>query len=111
MGGSKSRQAFSFFENLSVQTKAFTASAVLLICLMSLGAIAYVTLDKSEKDFHFLSSSVVPKQRAFALVNDNVVAIQTKIFRYVSWASNGVNNAVLGSLNAEIDSDFTSYRF
>ncbi len=106
MGGSKSRQAFSFFENLSVQTKAFTASAVLLICLMSLGAVAYVTLDKSEKDFHFLSSSVVPKQRAFALVNDNVVAIQTKIFRYVSWASNGVNNAVLGSLNAEIDSDF-----
>ena len=91
MEGSKRQRTFSFFENLPIQIKAFAASAVLLICLISLGAIAYVTLDKSEKDFHFLSSSVVPKQRAFALVNDNVVAIQTKIFRYVSWASNSVN--------------------
>ena len=79
--------------------------AVPLICLISLGVVAYVTLDKSEKDFHFLSLSVVPKQRAFASVNDNVVAIQAKIFRYVSWASNSVNKSVLESLNAEIDSD------
>ena len=102
---SKSQRAFSFFENLSVQTKAFAASAVLLICLISLGAIAYVTLDKSESDLHFLSSSIVPKQRDFAWVNDNVVAIQMKIFRYVSWASNGVNKLKLVSLSAEIDSD------
>jgi signal transduction histidine kinase/DNA-binding response OmpR family regulator/HAMP domain-containing protein len=102
---SKSQRAFSFFENLSVQTKAFAASAVLLICLISLGAIAYVTLDKSESDLHFLSSSIVPKQRDFAWVNDNVVAIHMKIFRYVSWASNGVNKLMLASLSAEIDSD------
>ena len=102
---SKSRRTYSFFENLSVQTKAFAASAVLLICLISLGVIAYVTLDKSESDLHFLSSSIVPKQRAFAEVNDNIVAIHMKIFRYVSWASNGVNNVVLTSLSTEIDSD------
>jgi signal transduction histidine kinase/CheY-like chemotaxis protein len=102
---SKSQRAFSFFENLSVQTKAFAASAVLLICLISLGAIAYVTLDKSEGDLHFLSSSIVPKQHDFAWVNDNVVAIHMKIFRYVSWASNGVNKLKLESLSAEIDSD------
>jgi signal transduction histidine kinase/CheY-like chemotaxis protein len=101
----KSQRAFSFFENLSVQTKAFAASAVLLICLISLGAIAYVTLDKSEGDLHFLSSSIVPKQHDFAWVNDNVVAIHMKIFRYVSWASNGVNKLKLESLSAEIDSD------
>jgi signal transduction histidine kinase/CheY-like chemotaxis protein len=102
---SKSRRSGSFFENLSVQTKAFAASAVLLICLISLGAIAYATLDKSESDLHFLSSSIVPKQRDFAWVNDNVVAIHMKIFRYVSWASNSVNKLKLESLSAEIDSD------
>ena len=105
MGSPDKQRIFSFFENLPIQIKAFAASAVLLICLISLGAIAYVTLDKSEKDFHFLSSSVVPKQRAFASVNDNVVAIHTKIFRYVSWASNGINKNLLGALSAEINSD------
>ena len=99
------RQTFSFFENLPIQIKTFAALAIPLICLISLGVIAFITLDKSEKDFHFLSSSVVPKQRAFALVNDNVVAIHTKLFRYVSWASNGLNKALLGSLGAEISSD------
>ena len=99
------RQTFSFFENLPIQIKAFAALAVPLVCLIFLGAITYVTLDKSEKDFHFLSSSVVPKQRAFALVSDNIVAIHTKLFRYVSWASNGINKNLLGSLDAEIQSD------
>jgi class 3 adenylate cyclase/HAMP domain-containing protein len=101
----ENRRTHPFFENLPIQIKAFLALAVPLICLISLGAIAYITLSKSEADFHFLSSSVVPKQRAFALVNNNVVAIETKIFRYVSWASNGVNKTLLGDLRAEIDSD------
>ena len=92
---SKSQRTFSFFENLSIQIKAFAASAVLLICLISLGAIAYVTLDKSEDDLHSLSSSILPKQRAFAWVNDNIVAIHMKTFRYVSWASNGVSKLLL----------------
>src|SRR5665811_1974180 len=98
-------RTFSFFENLPIQIKAFAASAILLICLISLGAIAYVTLDKSEDDLHTLSSTVLPKQRAFALVNDNIVAIHMKTFRYVSWASNGVSNILLGSLSAEISTD------
>ena len=102
---SKSLRAFAFFENLSIQIKSFAASAILLICLISLGAIAYVTLDKSEDDLHTLSSTVLPKQRAFALVNDNIVAIHMKTFRYVSWASNGVSNVLLGSLSAEISTD------
>ena len=33
-------RTFYFFENLPIQIKAFAASAVLLICLISLGAIA-----------------------------------------------------------------------
>jgi adenylate cyclase len=105
MEGSKSQRTFSFFENLSIQTKAFAASAILLICLISLGAIAYVTLDKSEKDLHFLSSTILPKQRAFTLVSDGIVALHMKTFRYVSWASNGVSDVLLGALSVEIASD------
>jgi signal transduction histidine kinase/HAMP domain-containing protein len=105
MEGSKSQRTFSFFENLSIQTKAFAASAVLLICLISLGAIAYVTLDKSENDLHSLSSTILPKQQAFALVNDGIVALHMKTFRYVSWASNGVSDVLLRPLSVEIDTN------
>jgi PAS domain-containing protein len=98
-------RTFSFFENLPVQIKAFAASAVLLICLISLGAIAYVTLDRSENNLHTLSSTILPKQSEFALVSDNIVAVHMKTFRYVSWASNGINDALLRSLSDEIASD------
>ena len=98
-------RTFSFFENLPIQIKAFAASAVLLICLISLGAIAYVTLDKSEDNLHTLSSAILPKQSEFALVSDNIVAVHMKTFRYVAWASNGVNDALLRSLSDEITSD------
>src|ERR1039458_924774 len=105
MSAIRGQRTFSFFENLSVQIKAFAASAVLLICLISLGAIAYVTLDKSEDGLHILSSKILPKQQAFALVNDGIVALHMKTFRYVSWASNGVSDVLLGSLSVEIAVD------
>ena len=98
-------RVFSFFENLPIHIKAFAASAVLLICLISLGAIAYVTLDNSENNLHTLSSTILPKQSEFVLVNDNIVAVHMKTFRYVSWASNGVNDALLRSVSDEIASD------
>jgi len=112
-GSPDNGRSHSFFANLPIQIKAFLALAVPLICLISLGAVAYITLAKSEADFQFLSSSVVPKQRAFALVDNDVVAIETKVFRYVSWASNGINKNLLGALRAEIDSDLrlTDYDF
>ena len=105
MPATRGQRIFSFFENLSVQIKAFAASAVLLICLVSLGAIAYVTLDRSEDGLHTLSSKILPKQQAFALVNDGIVALHMKTFRYVSWASNGVSDILLASLSAEISSN------
>jgi adenylate cyclase len=101
----KSQRTFAFFEDLPIQLKSFAASAVLLICLIFLGAIAYVTLDKSEDDLHTLSSAILPKQQAFALINDNIVALHMKTFRYVSWASNGVSDVLLGSLSVEIAVD------
>src|ERR1700734_1296479 len=93
------------FENLPVQIKAFAASAVLLICLLFLGAIAYVTLDKSQEGLRTLSSTILPKQQAFAAVKDEIVAVQMKTFRYVSWASNAVNVTLLKTLSSQIDHD------
>ena len=96
---------FSFFENLPIRVKAFAASAVFLICLIYLGAIAYVTLDRSEEGLHTLSSSILPKQQAFAAIEDELVAVQMKTFRFVSWSSNGVNNTLLKALSDRIDED------
>jgi signal transduction histidine kinase/CheY-like chemotaxis protein/HAMP domain-containing protein len=96
---------FSFFENLPIHIKAFAASTVLLICLICLGAVAYVTLDRSEVGLHTLSSTILPKQQAFAAVKDAIVAVQMKVFRYVSWSSNGVNATLLKALSFHIDED------
>jgi len=102
---SRSRRPFAFVEDLSIQIKAFAASAVLVICLVLLGAIAYVTLDKSQEGLHTLSTTILPTQQAFAAVNDTIVAAQMKIFRYVSWASNGVDAALLKTLSGQVDAD------
>jgi hypothetical protein len=88
------------FKNLRIQIKAFAASAVLLICLIFVGASAYVTLVKSQKGLHTLSSTILPKQQAFATVKDAIIAVQMKTFRYVSWASNAVNSVLLKALSS-----------
>jgi len=105
MKATGTRRVFALFENLPIQIKAFSASAVLLICLLFLGAVAYVTLDRSQEGLHTLSSSILPKQQSFAAVKDAIVAVQMKTFRYVSWASNGVNNSLLKALSSHIDED------
>ena len=93
----------SVIENLSIQIKAFAASAVLTVCLGLLGAIAYVTLDKSQEGLRTLSTTTLPRQQAFAAVKDEIVTVQMKVFRYVSWASNGINAKLLDALNVEVD--------
>jgi len=94
---------FLFFDNWSIQVKAFAASAVLLICVALLGTIAYVTLDRSQQGLQTLSTTILPKQQAFASVKDAIVAVQMKTFRYVSWASNGVSASLLTALSKQID--------
>ena len=93
----------SVIENLSIQVKAFAASAVLTVCLGLLGTLAYITLDKSQEGLRALTTTTLPKQQAFAAVKDDIVAVQMKVFRYVSWASNGVSTKLLDSLNTEVD--------
>jgi adenylate cyclase len=93
------------FNNLSVQIKASVASVLLLICLLALGTNAYLTSTRSAAGLQVLTNELLPKQRAFSQVSEAVVATHLKIFRYVSWASNGVSDILLKPLYAEINSD------
>lgn len=93
------------FEDLPIQLKASLASALLLICLLALGAHAYLTSLRSAAGLQVLSGELVPKQQAFADVGDAVVATHMKIFRLVSWASNGVSDKVLMPLEREITAE------
>ncbi len=94
-----------FFNNLSVQIKASVASVLLLICLLGLGTNAYLTSTRSAAGLRVLTNELIPKQRSFSQVSEAVVATHLKIFRYVSWASNGVSDTLLKPLYAEINSD------
>ena len=99
------RSAAGTFQNLSIQIKASAASIVLLVCLLALGANAYVTSSRSASGLRTLSHGLVTKQHAFSDVSAAVVSTHMKIFRYVSWASNGVSDKLLDPLHAEIIGD------
>ena len=102
---SRVQSLFGIFNNLSIQIKASVASGLLLICLLILGANAYLTSTQSADGLHTLTNELIPKQREFNRLSDAVVATHMKIFRYVSWASNGVSDILLKPLYAEIDGD------
>ena len=94
------RSLLGIFNNLSIQLKASAASALLLICLLGLGANAYLTSTRSAEGLQVLTNQLIPKQREFTQVSEAVVATHMKIFRYVSWASNGVSDILLKPLYA-----------
>ena len=98
------RTVFGILHNLSIQIKASAASAILLICLLALGANAYMTSTKSAEGLRILSHELEPKLQAFSNVSDAIVATHMKIFRYVSWASNSVSETLLKSLYGQINS-------
>ncbi len=106
----RARREFSFFQNLSIQVKTFAASGVLLIALIGLGITAYWTLDRSANDLYTLSNVNLPKRESFTALSDTVVAVHMKIFRYVSWASNGVNDNLLTSLRTEAEINLGSIK-
>jgi PAS domain-containing protein len=102
------RAAFARLANLSIRIRASAASAVLLICLLAVGASAYLTSTRSASGLRTLSQDLVAKRQAFADVSDAVIATHMKIFRYVSWASNGVSPKLLRPLLAEINNDLAT---
>ena len=100
------------FDDLPIQFKASLASALLLLCLLALGANAYLTSKRSAAGLRVLSTELVPKEQAFSAVGAAVVSTHMKIFRYVSWASNGITEKLLKPLEEEIlgELDATSAR-
>jgi signal transduction histidine kinase/DNA-binding response OmpR family regulator len=105
MASAGARSVLGVFNNLSIQLKASAASALLLVCLLALGANAYLTSTRSAEGLHILTNQLIPKQREFTQVSEAVVATHMKIFRYVSWASNGVSDILLKPLYSEINED------
>ena len=93
------------FQDLSIPIKWSIASSLLLVCLLALGANAYVTSVRSADGLRVLSNELIPKQKAFSEVGDAAVATHLKIFRYVSWASNSVSQKLLQMLRLEIDAE------
>jgi diguanylate cyclase (GGDEF)-like protein len=94
-----------FFHDSSIRAKAFAASVVLWICLVVLGTNAYVTLENSASGLATLSTVNLPRQQAVADLTSDLITTHVKIFRYVSWASNGVNPDLLALLRAEVLAD------
>ena len=108
IGLGRMRSVFGILQNLSIQIKASAASAVLLTCLLALGANAYVTSTKTAEGLRTLSHEIEPKLQVFSDLSDDIVATHIKIFRYVSWASNGVGDNLLKPLYGEINSDLAA---
>ena len=101
------RSTFGILNNLSIQIKAAAASAVLLICLLALGANAYMTSTKSAEGLRVLSHEIEEKLQAVSNVSDAIVTTHMKIFRYVSWASNSVSKKLLDTLYEQITADLS----
>lgn len=55
-----------------------------------------------------LTNDLTAKQQAFSTISAALDASHIKIFRYVSWASNGVSEKLLAPLNQEILQDLTT---
>jgi methyl-accepting chemotaxis protein len=101
------RSVLDIVHNLSIQIKASAATTILLICLLGLGANAYMTSTKSAEGLRILSYELEPKRQSFSSVSDAVVATHMKIFRFVSWASNGVSDRLLKELHQQIEADLS----
>jgi diguanylate cyclase (GGDEF)-like protein len=93
-----------------LRLKAFAASAVLLIFLITLGGHAYLTAEQSAADLVALSKTNLPKREAIAELDDEVMAAHVRVFRFVTWSSNGVNSRLLESISTEIRSDLAAIR-
>jgi signal transduction histidine kinase len=107
-GSGLARAAARRFHNLPIRIKASAAAAVLLICLLAVGANAYLTSTRSAAGLRTLSQDLAAKQQAFSAVTAAVVATHIEIFRYVSWSSNGVSQNLLDRLYAQIQQDLFS---
>jgi len=95
---------------MTIRTKTFAASAVMLLCLIGMAAAVALTTGRVARSLHELSQSNLPTRAAAAAVNNAVVTAHMRVFRYVSWASNGVSAQLLQKLRADIETNFSDIR-
>ena len=93
------------FSHLTIRTKTLLASAVALLCLVGMGATVALTSRQVADNLNQLYQSNLPMRGAAAAVNNAVITAHIRVFRYVSWASNGVSSKLLQDLRNEIDAD------
>ncbi|HEX4554153.1 MAG TPA: EAL domain-containing protein [Xanthobacteraceae bacterium] len=84
--------------NVPISIKAFSASAVLLICIVALGTQASVFLSNLKTDLKSLSDSSLSKQQQVLDIAKGAIDTHIDVFRYVAWASTGVKPATLKTL-------------
>jgi methyl-accepting chemotaxis protein len=65
-----------------------------------------LTSSQVARNLNALLRSNMPTRASAVAVNNAVVAAHMAIFRYVSWASNGVSDSLLQNLRKEIEADF-----
>src|SRR6478752_3578742 len=80
---------------LTIRTKTLAASAFALLCLIGMGVIVQLTSSRVAHDLNDLSQSNFPIRAAASALNDSVLAVHMRVFRYVSWASNGVSRPLM----------------
>jgi len=97
---------FAFLSRLTIRTKTYAASAVVLICLIGMGVTVNLTSSQVARNLQQLSRSNLPTRGAAVAVNNAVIAAHMSVFRYVSWASNSVSDNLLHNLRREIEADF-----
>jgi diguanylate cyclase (GGDEF)-like protein len=98
----------SWVNDLPIRVKLFAANGFLFAFLLLVGANASVSLSRWSHNFDSLSETVLPQQRWVMHGANDLSAIQLKIFRFVAWSSNGVNQAVMTALRDEISADVES---
>ena len=105
MSERRDNPSFNIFHDLTIRTKTYLASGILLMCLIAVAVVVYTTSRTVTNNLHQLSQVNLPTRAAAAAVNNAVIAAHMKVFRYVSWASNGVNDNLLRDLREAIDKD------
>ena len=91
---------------MTIRSKTLAASALMLLCLIGMAATVALTSGRVTRNLDELSRSNLPTRAAAAAVNNAVIAAHMRVFRYVSWASNGVSATLLAKLRSDIETDF-----
>ena len=68
---------------LTIRTKTLAASAFAVLCLIGMGVIVQLT-SMVAHDLNELSQSNFPIRASASALNDNILAVHMRVFRYVS---------------------------